>query len=92
MTNIDLPPFLNTGIHTVVIAIIAILYGTVMERFFVNKPDMWIIGQLMLVGIGYDFIREYYNPDPDAWVVFASCVFFAQPTLLPRLKRMLKLQ
>jgi hypothetical protein len=83
--------YLNTGVHTVIIAVISTLFGTMLERFFAAKPDMWVLLQIMLIGIAYHFIREQYQPDPDAWVVFAACAFYAQPTLLPKLKRMLNL-
>lgn len=87
----DLDPVITTGIHTVIVAIMAMLYGSVLEKFFADKPDTWVIAQFMLIGMGYDFIREHYKPDPDAWVVFSAAVFAAQPTLLPRFKRLLKL-
>lgn len=82
---------LETGVHTVVIAVMALLYGTILERFFSRKSDVWALGQIMLIGIAYDFIRDQYQPDPDAWVVFAACTFHAQPTLIPRLQRLIKL-
>jgi len=87
----QLGPRFETGVHTVVIALLALLYGSVLEKFFRTKPDMWALGQIMLVGVAYDVIRDQYRPDPDAWVVFAACVFHAQPTLLPRLQRLIKL-
>lgn len=91
MDSLNFHPLVNTGIHTVIITVIAMLYGSVLEKFFANKPDAWVLGQLGLVGIGYDFIRDQYQPDPDAWVAFASALFAAQPSLLPRLKRLLKM-
>jgi len=89
--NLNLPPVVNTGIHTVIVAVIAILFGSFLEKFFASKPTMWVLGQLALNGVGYDLIREHYQPDPDAWVVFAATLFYAQPSLLPKLKALLNI-
>ena len=83
--------YAKTGVNTVVVAVAALAYGQFLEKMFIGKSDMFALGQLFLVGIAYDFMRDFYQPDPEAWVAFAACVFNSQPTLLPRLRRLLNI-
>lgn len=84
-------PFATTGIQTTVVALVALLFGSTLEKFFAGKPDHYVFAQLFLLGAVYDLIREIYKPDPEAWVVFASAVFSVQPTVWPRVRRVLNM-
>ena len=87
--NMDYMNYAKTGVSTVVIGLIALVIGRTLENFFIGKPDTMALAQLFLTGLIYDLVRDFYTPDPEAWVAFAACIFTTQPTLMPRLSRLI---
>ena len=80
--------YAKTGVNTVIVAVVALAFGQFLEKTFIGKSDLFAVLQLFIVGISYDFMRDFYKPDPEAWVAFSSAMFVTQPTLFPRLKRL----
>jgi hypothetical protein len=87
----SLQPTFEVGLHTLIVTVIALLLGTFMEKVFARKQPFLGLLQVFFNGIAYDLVREYYKPEPDAWVFFSVALLYAQPSLLPRLRYMLRI-
>ena len=86
MIKIKMDPLLQTAYSTLVVSSAALLLGAVLEKVFTRLPYHFALLQVALIGVAFAQLKDMFPVDPDAFIVFAPCIFSTQPTLLPRLK------
>jgi hypothetical protein len=78
--------------QTVLVTIVAVIFGTYVDRAFAHLDPRLSLVQIALNGLAVKYMRSFVQVDGNAWILCASALMAGQTTLMARVKKVLRLE